>query len=145
MTTNTNYFANCTTLDEAKKLYFELAKINHPDKGGDTATFQEILNQFEAFKPSTEKFKGEFDAFNVAEYAEILGQLINIPEIIVEVCGSWVWISGNTKPYKDAIKNVVTGESYKRGWSQAKTMWYFSPTGYRKFSKTEYGMDEIRN
>lgn len=143
--THTNYFQNCQTLDEAKSLFWSLAKVHHPDKGGNTATFQEILNQFESFKPGSEKFEGEFEAFNSAEYASIISQLVVIPEIVVEVCGSWVWVSGNTKPYKEEIKAIVTGDSYKRGWSQKKGMWYFSPAGYRKRSKAEYHMNEIRS
>lgn len=145
MTRKTNYFQNCQTVDEAKKRFWELAKIHHPDKGGNTATFQEILNQFEKFRPNTEKFNGEFEAFDSAEYANILSQLIVIPEIVVEVCGSWVWVSGNTKPHKEEIKKVETGETYKRGWSQKKEMWYFSPSGYRKRSKGEFNIDQIRN
>ena len=47
-----NHFENCKTLDEAKKLYFKLAMKLHPDKGGDTAEFQELLSQFQAFKPT---------------------------------------------------------------------------------------------
>lgn len=140
-----NYFNNCKTLDEAKKLFWELAKVHHPDKGGNTATFQEILNQFEKFKPATEKFKGETESFDGKEYAQIISQLLNINEIVVEVCGSWVWVSGNTKPHKEEIKAVVTGESYNRGFSKTKSMWYFSPSGYRKRSKTELNIGEIRN
>jgi hypothetical protein len=31
----TQYFSECKTLDEAKKLYKELARANHPDIGGE--------------------------------------------------------------------------------------------------------------
>lgn len=142
-----NYFNECKTVDEAKKRFWELAKIHHPDKGGNTATFQTILNQFEKFKPETEKFKGETESFDGLEYAEIISQLIKISatDIDIEICGSWLWVSGNTYQHKDAIKAVVTGNSYKRGFSKSKSMWYFSPTGYRKFSKVEFSINEIRN
>ena len=84
----TNYFETCETLDQAKKLYFELAKIHHPDKGGETATFQEILNQFEKFSPKTEKFAGEREKWNSAEFAAIIDALIHIPGIIIEITGA---------------------------------------------------------
>ena len=138
------YFNNITTLDEAKKAFYELAKIHHPDKGGDTATFQEILNQFHSFKAGEEKFKGEFQQWDSTAYSSIIMQLIKIPEINIEVCGSWIWISGNTKPYKENIKAINTEEKYRRGWSKAKSLWYFSPVGYRKKSRTELSLDEIR-
>ena len=139
------YFQNCQTLDEAKKEYFRLAKIHHPDKGGDTAIFQEIVNQFEAFKPKSEKFKGESEQWNAKEYSAIIEELIKIPVIEVEICGSWIWIGGDSKPYKDLIKAVPVGDSYKRGFSGNKSMWYFSPTGYRKLSKKTIPIDAIRS
>lgn len=69
---------------------------------------------------------------------------MKIKGLIIEVCGSWLWISGDTKPVKDQIKAVETGESYKRGWHKTKGLWYFSPTSYRKYSKEEKSIDEIR-
>ena len=44
----TQYFKDCSSLYEIKKLYKELAMIHHPDKGGDTATMQEINNEYES-------------------------------------------------------------------------------------------------
>lgn len=142
-----NYFKNCQTLDEAKKLFWDLAKKHHPDKGGDTATFQEILNQFERFRPASEneKFTGEFEQWRATEYAHILDKLIKIPAVTVEICGSWIWISGPTKQYKDLIKAIDPGETFRRGFSRPKGMWYFSPKGYRKKSRRELDIDEIRD
>jgi len=146
----TNYFETCKTIDEAKKKFYELAKIHHPDKGGDTAIMQEILNQFDKFSPSSEKFTGEKEQFSSMEYAAIINELMSIPEIVIEIIGSFVWISGNTKPYKDMIKEVnLKGEkfpTYKQAmWHATKCLWYFSPTTYRRFSKGSYSLDEIRN
>ena len=36
------YFKNCQSFEEAKAMYKKLARENHPDLGGDTATMQEI-------------------------------------------------------------------------------------------------------
>ena len=45
----TNYFSTCKTINEAKKLYHELMKANHPDMGGSTEAAKEINLAFEAF------------------------------------------------------------------------------------------------
>lgn len=41
------YFNKVNTLEEAKKLYRELAMKNHPDKGGDIEVMQTINDEFE--------------------------------------------------------------------------------------------------
>jgi curved DNA-binding protein CbpA len=142
-----NYFKNCLNLDEAKKLYFDLAKKLHPDKGGNTADFQELANEFEKFTPTpeNEKFKGEFNQWNAREYAHIIEELIKIPDIIIEICGSFIWIGGETKKYVDQIKAINTGDSYKRGWSNEKVKWKFFPSSYRKFNKMKFSMNQIRS
>lgn len=117
-----NYFKDCQTLDEARKTYYKLAMQLHPDKGGNEEDFKELANQFEAFRPGKVKYENEVNDWNSAIYANIISQLINIPEILIEICGSWIWISGNTKPYKDQIKSIETDEFYKRGFSRSKGM-----------------------
>ncbi|MEM6734668.1 MAG: hypothetical protein AAF620_01240 [Bacteroidota bacterium] len=139
-----NFFKDCTTLDEARKTYYKLAKQHHPNKGGDHETFVEIGNQFKAFRPGTKKYENEFNDWNAALFSDILNQLMQITDITIEVCGSWLWIGGNTKPNAAKIKSIDVGEFYKRGFSRSKSMWYFSPKGYRKRSKNELTIDEIR-
>ena len=34
----------------------------------------------------------------------IIEQLLNYPDMLIEVCGSWIWVSGNTKEHKDILK-----------------------------------------
>lgn len=141
------YFANCTTLDEAKKLYRKMAFTMHPDRGGNEVEFKEMLNQFHAFRPSTEKFKGESDQWvNFGPvYSSIIDQLLNIEGIIVEVVGSYIWLSGNTFPVKNQIKAVETEGHMQIGWASKKAQWYFKPAGYRPRSRKERSMDELRD
>jgi curved DNA-binding protein CbpA len=139
-----NYFANCTTLDEAKALYKKLAFQLHPDTGGDTAEFQEMQSQFEKFRPKTEKYKGEFEQHNATQYQDIINDLIKIKGIIVEVCGSFIWLSGDTRTAKDDIK-AIKNELFKPAqWHRKKLMWFFSPVGYERKSANSLEMDEIR-
>ena len=42
-----NFFENVTTLEELKREYRRLAFAYHPDCGGDTATMQQINNEYE--------------------------------------------------------------------------------------------------
>ena len=58
--------------------------------------------------------------------------------VTIEVCGIWVWLSGNTKTHKDAIKEA----GYK--WASKKMQWYFRPDDYKSSSRGTLSMDEIR-
>lgn len=140
-----NYFQDCQTLDQAKKHYWGLAKIHHPDKGGNEETFKEILNQFHAFRPHEEKYSTEFEDWNSYAYSDIISQLFKIQGINIEICGSWIWISGKTKERKEEIKSINLTDSFKLGFSGKKKMWHISPKGYRKKTRREVSIDEIRD
>jgi len=145
-TTSTNeYFKNCSTLDEAKKLYYKLAIQLHPDKGGKKEDFQKMLNQFHAFKPSSQKFNTEFEQWDSKKYADIVEQLIKIKGIDIIICGSWIWLEGDTKPVKEQIKSINLNEYMKRGFSRSKGQWYFSPIGYKKRSGKVLSYERIKD
>ena len=74
----------------------------------------------------------------------LIEQLMTIPNITIEICGSWIWLAGDTKPVKEQIKAVDTGETMKRGFSPKKKKWYFSPVGYRKRGGKEFSFEEIQ-
>ncbi len=65
----------------------------------------------------------------------------------VLICGSWIWLSGNTKENKEKIQSINIGTSYKRGFSGPKKMWYFAPSGYKrfKFNAKSTPIERIRN
>jgi len=75
-------------------------------------------------------------------YADDLMAAINsvceLSGVIVEVCGSWVWLSGNTREHKDAIKAAGFW------WSSPKSMWYFRPADYKSYNRKSTEMDTIR-
>ena len=142
-----NYFKDCTTLDEAKALYKKLAFQLHPDVSGYASEedFKEMQNQFEAFKPVTEKYKTEFETHNAHQFMDIINDLMQIKyDIIIEVCGSFIWLSGETRNAKEEIK-AIKNEAFKPAqFHKKKLMWFFAPVDYRRFSNKEFDMDEIR-
>ena len=152
----TNYFQNCASLDEAKTLYRKLARENHPDHGGDLRTMQEINRQWAEYQAYTarddartrqakahaEGKKSAADFHDIDDLAEILRAkveaLLNIsPDLIVEVCGLWIWVTGETKKHHAAIK-AVEGMRY----AHEKQAWYFAAVP--SYNRTRRTMDEIR-
>jgi len=55
-----------------------------------------------------------------------------------EVCGTWVWVSGDTKPVKDTLKE----QGFK--WSPKKKVWYFKPSSCKRFFRSNTDMQDIR-
>ena len=58
--------------------------------------------------------------------------------LTIEVCGTWVWVSGDTKPHKEVLKAA----GYE--WAPKKMMWYYRPAGSKSWSRGKYDMNEIR-
>ena len=120
------YFDNCRTLDELKTEYRRLARIHHPDIGGDVATMQEINRQYEAafnrLKNGAASTSGKQTNETAGEFVAIINALVKLQGITVELCGSWLWISGDTKPVKDDLKAAGCR------WAAKKAMWYWHPS-----------------
>lgn len=135
------WFTNCKTLEELKKVYKELILKYHPDRGGDNATMAAINKEYEVvFKKLQETSTNKTEKVeNVNEYRDLIHQLLNLVGIEIEICGAWLWISGNTKPHKEALK--VLG-CY---WAPKKQLWYWRPEEAKCFrNRKTKSMDEIR-
>lgn len=137
------YFNNCTTLDQVKQLYRELAKTFHPDRGGDTATMQKINNEYsdaiaaisKGQNLSTEETESEI--LQAEAYREAINKVVNLAGINIEVVGRWIWITGNTYPVKDYIKTAGFFFASK------KVAWYFRTDEY-KCGNGKKSLDQIR-
>lgn len=146
----TRYFKDCVTCEDVKQMYKKLARDLHPDcnPGKDTtAEFQEMSKQYEEAynrlkdihqNASGETYQKETKQ-TATEYADLINQLLHIPGLMIELCGSWLWITGNTRPVKDQLKALGFRFSSK------KQAWYFHSEPYRKHGKSEKSMDDIRN
>ena len=143
---NTTYFKNIETLEDLKKQYRELAMQNHPDRGGDAETMKVINNEYDdLFKKVKDVHKnkdGETytkeNPETASEFKDIIDKLIKMQGVEVEIIGCFIWLSGNTKEHKEAIKAL----GFR--WHSKKKMWYKSPEGYKRWGKKEYSMEEIR-
>lgn len=143
------WFSNPHTLEELKKQYKQLAMKHHPDLGGNTADMQEINNEYDLLfaklKNTHATAEGKTYTTNTEtaetpeEFKNIINALINLEGINIELCGSWLWVTGNTREHKETLKGL------KFRWSKSKCAWYYHTADYKKASKKTYSLDEIRD
>jgi len=82
----------------------------------------------------------EESIFNYGEeFNEALNKVIHFQGISIEICGAWVWISGDTKPHWPKFKEA--GFFY----APKKQQVYFRPKSYKARTKGQtLSMDQIR-
>lgn len=140
-----DYFANCRTLADLKREYRRLVLLHHPDRGGDTATMQAINAEHDAvFERLRNAYNASVDeahqsAETPEEYRAIIDALLHLDGLEVELCGSWLWIGGDTRRNKEALKAAGCR------WSSSKKLWYWRPAGaHGQWSHGQKSMAEIR-
>ncbi|MDF2188686.1 hypothetical protein [Paraflavitalea sp. CAU 1676] len=137
------YFSACTTLEEVKKLYKVLALQHHPDRGGDTATMQEINKEYAFACAFISKNEGKTDAqvdqeLKISEeYRQRIEKIIHLPGILIEVVGNWIWVTGDTRTVKDELK--AAGYFF----AGQKKAWYYRNEAFKSFGKGG-SLDQIR-
>jgi curved DNA-binding protein CbpA len=140
------YFKKIETLEELKKRYKQLALKNHPDVGGDVETMKKINAEYDKVFSEVKNFCRNKDGeiYNKAtteteqEFKDIINEVLKMNKVIIEIIGTFIWLSGDTKPYKEQIKKL------KFRYSANKEAWYKSPANYRRKSKYNYNMNDIR-
>ena len=141
------YFTNIKTLEDLKKAYKKLATKNHPDCGGSEDAMKAINAEYdEVFKRVKDVHVNKDGKTYTKEnnetpemFRDIVEALLRMQAVNIEIIGCFIWVSGNTKPYKDELKSL----GFK--WHSSKGCWYKAPEGYRKFGKSNYSMDTIRS
>lgn len=137
----TTFFINCQNLQEVKKCYKELALKYHPDRGGNTAIMQQINAEYqEIVKNPFFEFSGQTgqQQKDFVVYPEIISSIIGFDGILIELIGNWVWVSGNTYPYRLQLKHAGFYFAPK------KVMWYYRPEDYKSPNSSPKTIETIR-
>ena len=143
------WFNNPKTIEEVKQQYKRLALAHHPDVGGDNESMKEINAEYDVLfaklKDVHQAADGNVYTAKAAttetanQFKDIIDKLIHMDNINIEICGSWVWVSGKTYRHKDKLKHI----GFK--FSKQKAAWYYHSDGYRKHNSKTYTLDEIRD
>jgi hypothetical protein len=123
---------------DIKLAYRKASALYHPDRNPAGLEMMKLVNlAYEVLKD----FEGEAEACHEKNYGEALNNALNA--IIqfgfeIELCGMWVWVNGDTRPHKEALKAA----GYL--WASKKMQWYFRPEKHKSFNRSSWSMKKIR-
>ena len=135
------YFDSCQNIDELKTQYRNLCKLHHPDRGGSTEKMQEVNAEYSYIVLNLNSFffchNEEEQKRDLTIFASIIEKIERLP-LEIEIIGSWLWVSGNTYPYRKELKE--SGLLF----APVKKVWYYRPEEFKSSNFEPLPLDQIR-
>lgn len=140
-----------TAIEDIKKQYKKLVFKLHPDMGGSEDDMKQLNIEFDFCKchnfnihraqnGGTYTDQTQDTPDDVTDrFKDIIEKLIHMEGLDIEICGSFLWVGGNTRPHKDELKSM----GFR--WASKKRRWFLAPQGWRKKGRRELTMGEIRD
>ncbi len=132
------------TQEDVKKAYRQASRKYHPDCNPSGDEMMKLVNEANSVLENARYpiLVNSSDTYDYgAEINSALNAINNLQDLFIEVCGAWVWVSGETKAHKDVLK------SQGFLFSGNKKMWYFRPKSQKCSwkGKSQFSIDEIRS
>ena len=125
------YFTDFKDIEDLRKQFHNRCVELHPDKGGDHAAFIRMKEEYdrliqraaagEALGAAADNRQARYTFAGEQALAEAIERFARVPGIVLELCGSWLWCTGDTMPVHERLKALGAR------FSRKKTAWYFSP------------------
>ena len=139
-----------TPIEDIKSQYKKLALRLHPDMGGSVEDMSRLNVEFDFCRKHNYNIHQSKDGGTYTDqtqdtpddvtnnFVDIIEQLIHMEGLEIEICGSFLWIGGNTREHKDELKSMGMR------WAHKKKRWFLAPQGWKKKGRRELSMSEIR-
>lgn len=130
--------------EDVKSYYRKASKKYHPDHNASGEEMMKLVNEAHSVLQNAD-FPITVSEGEIYDYGQeinrALNTIVDIQGLNIEVCGSWVWVSGETKPHKDTLGTA------KFIYSGKKKMWYFRPKSQKRRwrGNNQLSIDEIRS
>lgn len=130
------------TKEITKKAYRVASSKYHPDKGGSVEMMQAVNQAYETLKD----YSGQVEAGDINYGSDLntaINKIINLQGLTIEVCGAWVWVTGETKQYAKILGRKEGGAGFF--FAKKKAAWYYRPADWKSASRGSWSLDKIRN
>ncbi len=129
--------------EAVKTAWRKACKQYHPDKGGSLEQMQLVNLAYDTLKTndfwtSSDIRRTKNDTPLTESLQKKLDNIRHIPGINIELCGTWIWITGETRSAKGFLK--VNGFKF----SSKKSAWYYHNDKTRSKGRGKFSLDEIR-
>ena len=106
---------------------------NHPDRGGDHETMAaineayhralEIMDGATVYDADDNPHTYHYNRYRESEAIKVVSELLKhtLKGCEIWMIGTWVWVVGNTKQYREIFKKVGLR------WHSKRSAWYWSP------------------
>jgi hypothetical protein len=122
-----------------KAAYRKACSKYHPDRNAAGLEMMKMINiAYELLRECNETIEHKADINYSDDVNTALNAIVGLQGIEIEICGTWVWVTGNTFEHKEIFK----GAGYY--WASKKLAWYFKPDGQRTSSRGQYVLADIR-
>lgn len=134
------WFSDINNLADLRNRYKQLLFKYHPDNNSNTNTtaiMQEINSEYdELLKHFTSNQTSSNNDYSAeTELKNILDEVVKIKaDILIELIGTWIWISGNTYSIRKQLSELGFD------WAPKKKMWYWGKSSHRCTSPMEMSM-----
>lgn len=126
------WFSNINTIADLRNRYKQLLIKYHPDNNPDvdtTSTMQQINSEYDELLKhftSNQTSSQHNDYSTETELKNILNEVVKIKaDILIELIGTWIWISGNTYSIRKQLSELGFD------WAPKKKMWYWGRSSHR--------------
>lgn len=132
-----NLFFGCTSAAEVQLRFDELSKVfvNQEEMlqsiKAEYSTLMNVLTPSQPDEPVKERA-------TVSEKIKELQEKVNPEGLHLEICGTWLWVTGKTYQVKDALKEL--GFRY----SANKLSWYYRQDDHRSSNQAPVPLEMIR-
>ena len=133
------------TEEHIKEAYRKAAKKYHPDINLAGEQMMKLINLAKDSLlaeelPINSRETGQTKFNYGEEINKALNAIVDLQGISIEVCGAWVWVSGDTKPHWEKMKEA--GFRY----ASKKKQVFFRPKDFKGRSRGNvWSMDQIRD